>query len=212
MEAQLQELLEEVGRLDPLWAYGLLFLSAFLENVVPPVPGDTVVVFSAYLVGRGALGLWPVYLATCVGGLGGFMVMYYLGYSRGRAFFVGRRGGLLSQERLAQAEQWLERYGAALVLANRFLSGIRSAIAISAGIGQMAWSQVALLGLISLVVWNGLLLYAGLLVGQNWEVVAGLLKQYNRLLLLLLVLLGLLVAGRWWRKRASSLDRREQRD
>ena len=101
MADYLESLLAALSSVDPLWAYGILVLSAFLENIVPPIPGDTVVVFSAYLVGRGLLGIWPVFLATCVGGMAGFLVMYYLGYSRGRAFFAGRRGAA----KLAQAEQ-----------------------------------------------------------------------------------------------------------
>ena len=48
--------------------------------------------------------------------MAGFLVMYYLGYSRGRAFFAGRRGAA----KLAQAERWLSRYGVALILGNRF--------------------------------------------------------------------------------------------
>ena len=84
MEEYLNRLSTELGQWPPALVYAVLVLSAFLENVIPPVPGDTVVVFSAYLVGRGILGWWPVYLATCAGGLAGFLAMYYLGYSRGR--------------------------------------------------------------------------------------------------------------------------------
>jgi membrane protein DedA with SNARE-associated domain len=201
MAAYLENLVEKLSGIDPFWAYVALLLSAFLENVVPPVPGDTVVVFSAYLVGRGALGLWPVFAVTCLGGTVGFLAMYYIGYSQGRAFFSGRRGRLFSQEGLAKAERWLERYGVVLILGNRFLSGIRSVIAISAGLGGMAWGKVALYSLISMMVWNGLLLYAGLLVGQNWEAVAALLAQYNRILVSLLAVVGALLVWRWWRRR-----------
>ena len=69
--------------------------------------------------------------------MAGFLVMYYLGYSRGRAFFAGRRGAA----KLARAERWLSRYGVALILGNRFLSGIRSVIAIGAGLGRMPWAN-----------------------------------------------------------------------
>ena len=48
--------------------------------------------------------------------MAGFLVMYYLGYSRGRTFFAGRRG----TAKLDQAERWLSRYGIALILGNRF--------------------------------------------------------------------------------------------
>ncbi|RUA02691.1 MAG: polyprenyl synthetase [Candidatus Neomarinimicrobiota bacterium] len=34
----------ELGARDPFWAYVFLLTSAFLENVIPPVPGDAVVV------------------------------------------------------------------------------------------------------------------------------------------------------------------------
>ena len=203
MEAYLEALIEHLSDADPVWAYAILALSAFLENVVPPIPGDTVVVFSAYLVGRGALALWPVFIATCAGGLIGFLTMYYVGYSRGRAFFSGRGGRFFSADSLGVAERWLARYGILLILGNRFLSGIRSVIALGAGLGGMPWGKVVACGLVSMVAWNGLLFYAGLLVGQNWEQVTGLLAQYNRILLGLLALLGAGLGWRWWRARAA---------
>ncbi|MBT4979002.1 MAG: DedA family protein [Gemmatimonadetes bacterium] len=202
MAAYLESLIAELSGIDPIWAYCILLLSAFLENVIPPVPGDTVVVFSAYLVGRGTLGLWPVFLTTWIGGTAGFLGMYYLGYSRGRAFFTSRGGRFFSLEGLAKAEYWLQRYGVILLLGNRFLSGIRSVIAIGAGLGGMKWMTVAVCGAISTAVWNGLLLYAGLMVGQNWEQVTGLLKQYNIVLLGLLLLLVVVFLWRWWAKRS----------
>lgn len=206
MEDFLHRLIEGMEQWDPLWVYFFLLVSAMLENLIPPVPGDTVVVFSAYLVGRGVLGLWPVYLATCIGGNGGFLAMYYLGYSRGRSFFSGRKGRFFTPQSLAQAERWLARYGELLILGNRFLSGVRSVIAISAGIGGMNWKKVALYGFVSMAIWNGLLLYAGLLVGQNWEAVVELMRQYNRILGLLLGLALLFLLGRWWRRRKVKGD------
>ena len=202
MAAYPESLIAELSGIDPIWAYCILLLSAFLENLIPPVPGDTVVVFSAYLVGRGTLGLWPVFLMTWIGGTAGFLGMYYLGYSRGRAFFTSRGGRFFSLEGLAKAEFWLQRYGVILLLGNRFLSGIRSVIAIGAGLGGMKWMTVAVCGAISMAVWNGLLLYAGLVVGQNWGQVTGLLKQYNRVLLGLLLLLAVVLLWRWWAKRS----------
>jgi len=201
MEEHLHRFIQALSQWNPAWAYGFLLLSAVLENLIPPVPGDTVVVFSAYLVGRGVLALWPVYLATCAGGTIGFLGMYYLGYKHGRAFFTGRKGRVFSQESMAQAEQWLARYGETLILVNRFMSGIRSVIAVSAGIGGMSWRKVAVYGFISMVVWNGLLLYAGLLVGQNWEGVVKVLEQYNRFFGLILIGVAVVVLRRWWRRR-----------
>ena len=195
---------EEVSRWDPLWGYLAVALSAFLENVIPPVPGDTVVVFSAYLVGRGVFHWGPVYAATCVGGTAGFMLMYHLGKTRGRALVGRSKGRFFGEEQLAVAEIWLQRYGSWLILANRFLSGIRSVIALAAGLGNLSWRRVALLGGLSMAVWNGALLYAGMLVGRNWESVIEALRQYNQVALgvVFLVLLGVFFRG--WRQRRRS--------
>ncbi|MFH1571470.1 MAG: DedA family protein [Gemmatimonadota bacterium] len=164
---------------------------------MPPVPGDTVVVFSAYLVGRGTLGWLPVYVATCLGGTAGFTLMYYIGRTRGRAFLAGRRGTLFAPERLARAEVWLARYGPWLILANRFLSGVRSVIALVAGIGGMGWGPVVGLGLVSMALWNAALLYAGMLMGQNWGAVTRILEQYDRVVL---VAGGLAAGALLWRR------------
>lgn len=204
MEEYLNRLSAELGQWPPVLVYGALILSAFLENIIPPVPGDTVVVFSAYLVGRGVLGLWAAYLATCAGGMLGFMAMFFLGYTRGRRFFVSRGGRLFSEENLAKAEGWLARYGLALVAVNRFLSGVRSVIALAAGMGRMDWKRVALAGLLSIALWNALMFYAGMLVGQHWGRVLEYLEEYNRILTGLLVAGALGLAWRWWRRRSRS--------
>ena len=201
MEEYLNRISTELGQWPPILVYAALALSAFLENIIPPVPGDTVVVFSAYLVGRGILGLWPVYLATCVGGLAGFMAMYYLGYSRGRAFFASRGGRLFSAENIGRAEAWLSKYGVALVAVNRFLTGVRSVIAIAAGMGRMDWKRVAAWGLVSIALWNALMFYAGLLVGQHWGKVLEYLQEYNRVLTGILAIGALGLVWRWWRGR-----------
>lgn len=204
MQDWVNGLVEEVSHWDPLWGYLAVGVSAFLENVIPPVPGDTVVVFSAYLVGRGLLHWVPVYAATCVGGTAGFMLMYQIGRTGGRAL-AGRSGScLFGQEQLVRAEAWLERYGSWLILANRFLSGVRSVIALAAGLGNLSWSHVAVLGGISMILWNGALLYAGMLVGRNWESVIELLRNYNQVAvgIVIVVLLGLVLQG--WRQRRRS--------
>ena len=190
--------LEELGAWDPFWAYTFLLVSAFLENVIPPVPGDAVVVFSAYLAGRGVLDWLPVYAVTCVGGTCGFSVVYLVGRSGGRALAEGRAERFFSASALAKAEAWLSRYGLWLVLANRFLSGIRSVIALSAGIGRMDWRHVIPLGLASMALWNGLLMYGAMSVGENWDAVVQLLRQYNVVALSLLALGVLALGVRHW--------------
>jgi membrane protein DedA with SNARE-associated domain len=61
----------------------------------------------------------------------------------------------------------------------------------------MSWQRVFICGVLSMALWNGILLYVGLLVGQNWEEVSLLLKQYNRALVGLLIVAALVGVWRW---------------
>ena len=209
MTPYLNQLVEQLSGIDPRWAYLLLALSAFLENVIPPVPGDTVVVFSAYLVGRGTLSLWPVYVATCVGGTAGFMAMYAMGRTQGRAFFQRRHLPPTMAANLLRAERWLQRYGLLLIFANRFLSGVRSMIAISAGIGGMGWRRVLLAAALSMALWNAALLSAGVALGRNWDTALGFLRAYNRALLLILAIAAAAFLVRRQRRRRGAATQTE---
>lgn len=198
MDELFGQLVGALEEMNPYWAYGLLFVCAFLENVVPPVPGDTVVVFSAYLVGRGIWDIAPVFATTVGGGVIGFMFMFFMGMRYGRSLFEARGGRVFTSQGLQRAESWLARYGFWLILVNRFMTGVRSVVAISAGLGKMSPVRVLFAGVLSMMVWNGLLLYVGLLLGQNWGEVSELLRQYNRVLLGAFVLgIGILFVRRW---------------
>ena len=77
--------------------YLALGLSAFVENLFPPIPGDTMIAFGAFLVGTGRLAFFGVYLSTTLGSLLGFMVLFWLGSYLGRKFFIERDCGSSSK-------------------------------------------------------------------------------------------------------------------
>ena len=185
----------------PLIAYCLLFLSAFVENIFPPIPGDTVVLFGAYLVGRGELSIVPVFLTTVAGSFIGFMAIYYLGLKKGRDFFNKNGSSLRSVQRLKKVERWFNTYGPKVVLANRFLSGVRSVVALAAGIGNMPAGKVTLYSLVSIGIWNGLIISAGILVGTNWLAVKAILGTYSRVVLTIILIILTVFFIRYFVKR-----------
>jgi len=73
------------------------------------------------------------------------------------------------------------------------MTGTRSVIALFAGFFHLDWYKVILLGLISALIWNGLLIYLGYLLGVNWESITGIIRRYNEIVILLTVLFILLV-------------------
>jgi len=185
----LESLTSYVASLSPAWFYAALALSAFVENVIPPIPGDTVTVFAAYVVGRTQQGFLGVFVSTTLGSVAGFMTLYALGRRIPKDYFVRRDFRLLPASSFLAAERWFQRHGYWMVLANRFLSGIRSVISIVCGLYRLPWPRVLGLSLLGCAAWNLLMIYAGYLLGTNWMAIERILGDYSRLMLVLAVLL-----------------------
>ena len=188
----IEKFLNELRSLPDLLIYILLGLSAFLENVVPPIPGDTITAFGAFLVGVGKLSFAGVYISTTVGSLLGFMCLFWLGGVLGRHFFIQRDYRFLRAKDIIKAEEWFGRYGYFLILFNRFMPGIRSAVALASGITRFRTLPVAALAFLSCAAWNLIWIFMGHTLGTHWETVnqkmGEFLARYNAAVIVLLVL------------------------
>ena len=190
------------SQVSPTVGYLVLFVSAFVENTFPPIPGDTVTVLGAYLITTGFLGFWGVYISTTTGSVIGFFTMYMIGRKFGRSFLHSeKRARFFDGHRIRKVEEWFNRYGYWVIAANRFLSGTRSVISLFAGIFNLKPLSVLLLSLLSAAVWNGALIYAGYQLGVNWERITGLISQYNKIVIVLTIVVAVYFIYRAYRKR-----------
>ncbi len=204
MNEYVSDLLNWMEALPPIVAYVLILAIAYGENVLPPIPGDVVVVFGGYLVGVGKLNFVLVVLLSTLGGLLGFMTMFAIGYVLGEAVTDPRRLRWLPKGQIEKARRWLDRYGYGLVAANRFLSGLRSVISIAVGMAQMNPWTTAVFAVISAAVWTLLLSYAGYALGENWQIIAEYLRAYGRVVLGLVLLAAAVFFVRRYLKRKGS--------
>jgi membrane protein DedA with SNARE-associated domain len=151
--------------------YISLALASFVENLIPPVPGDMITVFGAFLVGTGRLNFVSVYITTTFGSLLGFICLYWIGGAIGRRFFLKKDYRLFTRSHILRAETWFKEYGYFIILINRFLPGIRSVISITAGISGLNTNKVLMLSLLSAALWNILWIFLGITLGHNWSIV-----------------------------------------
>jgi membrane protein DedA with SNARE-associated domain len=196
MEQMVNDIIEFLLPRNDLFLYGFLFISSVVENLFPPIPGDTITAFGAFMVGTGRLGYLPVYLATTAGSVFGFMLLVLVGRFLEREFFMKKNYRFFSAESIVSAEQWFGRYGYFVVLVNRFLPGIRSVISLVSGITRLNLWFVLLLATVSASVWNLIWIQVGFLLGNNWQTVkeqAGLiLKRYN---IAAAIVIALIISG-----------------
>jgi membrane protein DedA with SNARE-associated domain len=184
---------EWMTTLPAVWAYVTILAIAYGENVIPPVPGDLIVVFGGYLAGTGKLDFTIVVLLSAIGGTAGFMTMYAIGRRVGDAAMDPSRLRWLPKDQIARASSWLDRWGYWVVAFNRFLSGARSVISLTVGMAHTDATKTAACAALSAVVWTLLITYAGYALGENWRVIASWLALYGRVMLTLSVL----IAGAW---------------
>ena len=177
--------------IDSHYVYAILMISCYVENIFPPFPGDSVVVIGAYLVGMGFLKFGFTFIFTCIGSILGFMTIYYAGVIFKNKIIHRKNNKSKFFNKISRIERWFNKYGYKLILFNRFLVGVRSAIALTAGVLNLEKKKVFYLGFISILLWNGILIYIGYIVGENWRIVLRYLRNYNISVLSLFILIGM---------------------
>lgn len=200
----LLDIVEWMTTLPPVWAYGIILGISWLENVVPPIPGDMVVVFGGYMAGLGLLDAPLVIVLASLGGTLGFMSMYAIGHRLGVGLLDPDRYRWLPKGRIGRVQRRLKEQGFYIVAANRFLSGLRSVISLTVGMAHMDVRKSWLWSSVSSVAWCALLTVAGVIVGENWEIVSGYLQAWGSIIL---ALIAIFVVVQWIRfKRSRPAD------
>ena len=190
--------------------YGLWLLAAAacLEYLVPPFPGDTLLLLGGIYAVRGAQNPYLVLLAMTLGGSVGAWLQYVLGrrlsvrvhsQPEGSTFLVPHGPLLSAVGRLRTRGTWL-------LLVNRFFPGIRAFAFVGAGLAEVPLGRALLFGFLSSLAWNGLVMGMGVAVGGNLEKLTALMEQYQRAAGFLVVVAGVAVGLRWWtvRRRRSA--------
>lgn len=206
MEEYTLQLVDWISSLTPLSIYLIFCLVAYLENVVPPVPGDLLVAFGGYLAAEQVIEFMPILVGTTLASVLGFMSMYAIGARFGDQIEVQRKKFWLMRffdiKYFDKAQRWMDRWGQWVILSNRFLAGTRSVISITAGITKTNIYPTVVNSTISSLLWNTLLLGLGWIVHENWQVIGDYLNVYGWVIIsLLFILISCWIVYRRFRKK-----------
>ena len=204
---------------DAVGYIGVAFAVA-LETVIPAIPSEVVVPMAGWKVSQSSAdasvlepltgapwNLLVVLVAATIGALVGSLAAYLIGLWGGRPLLdrYGRYLGI-NAAHLARAERWFDRWGTWAVLLGRFVPVVRALVSYPAGISRMRLGRFLLFSTIGSIPWNFALLYAGFLVGEQYENIARAAKPYEyAVIAVFAVALVALVA--WWivrRRRAAT--------
>jgi len=176
-----------------------------LEGVFPLVPSELILPLAGSLAARGQLALPLLLLAAVLGSLASASLLYAIARWGGEPL-IGRlldrwgRWILMSRDDLDHTRAWFNRRGHIMVLFGRFTPGLRTLISVPAGLTAMPYPKFALYTALGSSVWNGGLLVAGWLLGENWPSVQGWVAPIAPLIYLTLLIL---VAVFFWRRYSA---------
>lgn len=197
----LESIVDYLRTADPAAIYLFLFLISFLENVVPPIPGDVPVAFVGYLCYSSNIDFFLSVIFASIGSTVGFMTMflfsrmiglkiYARGESRIRHGIVRAVHRMFPPDLMEAARIRFSAHGYTAVLVNRFLFGYRAIISIMAGFMHLHVIGVLLAALSSSVVWYAVLLRGGYFLGENWQDIGSYMAIYSVPLSLIALLIA----------------------
>ena len=186
-----EHLFSSLSSYDPLLIYSLIIIIPFIENLFPPSPSDIIVVLAGSLIVNGTINFFAALVLSTIGSEIGFMVLYYIGLQTDRKLIHTGKLKFISTESVIKAEQWFVKYGYALILFNRFLSGIRAVISFFAGLSELNLRRTIIFSSVGTLVWNAILLGLGILFGYNLSTIDDFLSGYTKGILIVTAIVAI---------------------
>ncbi len=136
------------------WGYWGVFILMAMESSIVPVPSEVVMPPAAFWAAQGRMEFWGVVAAGTAGSLVGSVLNYWAAQYFGRPF-VNRFGKyfLLSPQKVALAENWIQQYGAAGIFVSRLLPVVRHLISIPAGMLRMPFGTFVAVTTVGAGIW-----------------------------------------------------------
>ncbi len=177
-----------------LLGYPGIFLVMFFECVFPPIPSEVIMPLAGFLVVQGRFNVFWVMVSGTLGSLAGALLLYWLGAWADEAVlrkWVRKYGRWLQITELDidRVMHWFGRFGQPVIFFGRMVPLVRSLISIPAGLNHMKMGRFLLFTISGSVIWNLLLTYGGIFLGENWEVILEWLDTYETIVLVLLAVL-----------------------
>jgi membrane-associated protein len=192
------------------WIYPLLFILCTVDGFFPPLPSESVVVaLAAVAVSAGVPNVWLVVLVSALGAIAGDNIAYAIGRSIGTG-----RVAWMRRPRVAAAFAWarrgLDRRGAVLILAARYIPVGRVAVNMTAGATGYSRRRFVFFTVLAGISWALYSAGIGTLAGQwvsNNHLLAVVLSVAIAMLMGLAVDYALKLGGRMQRARLRRLVR-----
>ncbi|MDP4192564.1 MAG: DedA family protein [Bacteroidota bacterium] len=154
------------------YGYAGIFSLLLLGIVGLPVPDETLIALTGFLVYKGELTLLPAFFSAFLGSCAGITVSYFIGRGFGK-FILEKYGRFihLDNEKLDRAHNWFNRVGRWALIFGYFIPGVRHIISIFAGSSRLEYPEFALFTYTGGFIWISTFLSLGYFFGEKWQII-----------------------------------------
>jgi membrane protein DedA with SNARE-associated domain len=156
-----------------------LFFLMMLGIVGLPVPDETLLVFSGYLIFKGTLEPVFTFSMAFLGSVSGITLSYFLGRVYGLKL-VHKYGRYfhLTEERYQKVHNWFEKIGRWSLFFGYYIAGVRHFTAMVAGASDLEYPRFAAFAYCGAFTWVLSFLSLGYFVGDKWASASEQLHRY----------------------------------
>lgn len=172
-------MLANILALISIYGYKSIFVLIMIENIFPPIPCEIILTFGGFLTTMTTLQPFAVIIVATLGSYLGAIILYFAGYLiKLDSLKVLLTRCHFKSDDLDRSVNWFQKYGNLAVLLGRLVPIIRSIVSIPAGIAKMNFFSFSLYTIIGTIIWNTVLVYLGIILGNNWIMISEYVKQY----------------------------------
>jgi membrane protein DedA with SNARE-associated domain len=164
-----------------------------LSGSLIPVPAEVTMPFSGFLVSTGAFSFPFAVLAGVLGDLAGSLIAYYIGFKLEESVLVGivRKYGkfiLVTEHEFTKARNWFIKHGPIIVFVGKFIPGVRSFIALPAGVAEIKMKKFVPFVFLGSLFWCTILTSIGYYLGKNWITFGATFRKFETAIIVIFVI------------------------
>lgn len=186
-------MIEHVEFLVAHYGYGAVFVLLGLGIVGLPVPDESLLTLTGFLVYKGEMRIVPACISAFLGTISGITLSYVIGRTGGFPL-VHRYGSFfhITEGQLENVRGWFARSGKWALTLGYFLPGVRHLTALVAGATHVGLPTFAVFAYSGGLIWSIVFVSAGYLAGKDWHRFSA---ETHWILSLVVIAIAVLITG-----------------